>query len=135
MYQTLRMIFFLTKLFLVNSCGRLELICHKNRLFASDLHRAANTPRAEHLDQAETFQAPWINSALKCQQRRKPPGFCQGCILLMESDHVGNLQNVSFYAGATFLHPCDYRYQHYAASSHYMVRLRFKLVKIVILRI
>ena len=31
----------------------------------------------------------------------------------MESDHVGNLQNVSLAAGATFLHPCDYHYQHY----------------------
>ena len=60
----------------------------------------------------------WINSSREQQQRRMPPGFCRGQILLMESATIEDQKNVSLDSGATFLHPCDYCYQHYSKHQY-----------------
>ena len=59
----------------------------------------------------ETFHSHWINSSIECKLRRIPTGFYYVQNLLMEIDHISNLQKLSMNSVAIFLHLCDYCYQ------------------------
>ena len=69
-------------------------------------------PGEDHLELVNFFHDSWINLSTEQQQRRMTPGFYRCQILLLESAPFEDQKNVSLDSGATFLHPCDYCYQH-----------------------